>query len=79
LLKIQGPHGRAKHFSVQFVDPDHGSALGVWTRMGSPATPTKQQIAELRKASELELPNELAANTPIEIPAQRLVLIILPK
>jgi xylan 1,4-beta-xylosidase len=77
LLKIQGKHGRAKSFTVQYVDPQHGSALAAWKAMGSPATPSKAQIEELRAASQMEPPKKLPVNEPIELPAQRLSLVII--
>ena len=36
-LDING--SRATRYRMQFVDPDHGSALKAWQGMGSPANP----------------------------------------
>lgn len=44
---------KAKHYRMQSVAPSSGSSIEAWTKMGSPALPTKQQIAELQKASEM--------------------------
>lgn len=41
---------------ISVVDPRHGSALSAWRAMGSPATPTRQQIAALRRAAALPPP-----------------------
>jgi xylan 1,4-beta-xylosidase len=38
---------------ITIVDPEHGSPLPAWERMGHPAFPTLSQIEELRKAGEL--------------------------
>ena len=42
------------------VDPQHGSPLPAYEKMGSPAFPSREQIAELRKAAELPAPEKLA-------------------
>jgi beta-xylosidase len=57
------------------VDPDHGSALKAWQKMGSPANPTPEQIRELTKASELAPARERALSEPITIAAQGLAVI----
>ena len=41
---------RLRHFRV---DNDTSNSYTAWKRMGAPAHPTKAQIAELQKASEL--------------------------
>ena len=66
---------KAKHYSMQFVDPDHGSSYDAWTKMGSPAFPTQQQIGALIKASELPASEKHSLSDPIIIPRQRLVLV----
>ena len=38
---------------ITIVDPEHGSPLPAWEKMGRPAFPTPAQIEELRKAGEL--------------------------
>jgi xylan 1,4-beta-xylosidase len=38
---------------VTILDAEHGSALAAWRAMGSPAHPSRGQLAELRKAGEL--------------------------
>ena len=36
------------------IDKDHSNSYEVWKRMGSPQQPTKEQIAQLEKAGQLE-------------------------
>jgi xylan 1,4-beta-xylosidase len=45
---------------VRRVDAQHGDTLAAWKKMGSPADPTREQITELRKASEVGPPEDLA-------------------
>jgi xylan 1,4-beta-xylosidase len=42
------------------VDAAHGDTLAAWKKMGSPAFPTEEQIEDLRKASEVGAPEEVA-------------------
>jgi hypothetical protein len=60
---------------MQFVDPNHGSALKKWQDMGSPATPPQAQVAQLIKASELDAPQEHAIGDPITVAGQGLVVL----
>ena len=46
----------AKQAQVSVVDPRHGDVLPTYEAMGSPRYPTQAQIRELRKASELGVP-----------------------
>jgi xylan 1,4-beta-xylosidase len=41
---------------IQRVDANHGDVLDAWKQMGSPKYPTRRQISDLRKASELGEP-----------------------
>ncbi len=41
--------------SVRIVDADHGSAVGLWKRMGSPRFPTRDQQRELIHAAALPM------------------------
>ena len=41
---------------IRSVDADHGDTLDAWKKMGSPANPSRQQIEDLRKASEIGKP-----------------------
>jgi xylan 1,4-beta-xylosidase len=72
-LDIKG--SRATRYRMQFVDPDHGSALKAWQKMGSPANPTHEQIHELIKDSGLPAVQERPLREPITIAAQGLAVI----
>jgi xylan 1,4-beta-xylosidase len=41
------------HASIWRVDAQHGDTMAAWKKMGSPRNPTREQIAELQKASEI--------------------------
>jgi xylan 1,4-beta-xylosidase len=63
---------------ITIVDPEHGSPLPAWDKMGRPAFPTLAQIAALRKASALPA----AISRPLEngsltltLPAHALALV----
>jgi hypothetical protein len=43
----------AKRYRMQLVAPGSGSALEAWRAMGSPAYPTRAQIEQLKKSSEM--------------------------
>ena len=72
-LNVKGLH--ASRYRMQFVDPDHGSALKAWQVMGSPVNPTPKQIRELIKNSELAPYTERSIGEPITIAAQGLAVI----
>jgi xylan 1,4-beta-xylosidase len=65
----------ATRYRMQFVDPDHGSALKAWQKMGSPAYPTLKEIRELIKSSELGAVEERPISEPVTIAAQGLAVI----
>jgi xylan 1,4-beta-xylosidase len=72
LLSVKGVK-QLKRYSVEIVDPKHGSALEAWRAMGSPAFPTSAQYAQLRSAA--------AATQKIEgplftLPSQALALVV---
>ncbi|HZT73324.1 MAG TPA: glycosyl hydrolase family 39 [Terriglobales bacterium] len=48
---------------IWIVDPQHGSPLPAWRAMGSPANPTREQIAELRRAAVLPPPSVRALDS----------------
>ncbi len=76
-LAIKGSH--ASRYRMQFVDPDHGSPLKEWLAMGGPAFPTRDQVARLRRASDLQPAQENSLSTPITIARQGLAVVeILP-
>ena len=72
-LDVTGSH--ARHYLMQFVDPDHASSLKAWKEMGSPVSPTLDQIAELRKASELEPAQVHPISDPVTIAPEGLVVL----
>jgi len=72
-LTIKG--ARAKRYRIQFVDPDHGSALKAWKDMGSPASPSTAQIGQLIDASRLEPIRKRAIAEPIRIAPQGLAVL----
>ena len=49
-LSVKGVK-QSKRYTVEIVDPRHGSALEAWRAMGSPAFPTRGQYAQLRAAA----------------------------
>jgi xylan 1,4-beta-xylosidase len=51
-LHFKGVSGTASA-RITVVDPQHGSPLPAWEKMGRPAFPTLSQIEELRKAAAL--------------------------
>ncbi len=52
IVELKGWSGRATA-SVQVLDDDHGSPLKAWQAMGSPAHPTREQIARLTAVAQL--------------------------
>lgn len=48
--------GDKQHAKIWKVDPQRGSALLVWQTMGKPAYPSKEQLRQLKAASELGQP-----------------------
>jgi xylan 1,4-beta-xylosidase len=82
-LVIKGiPAGRVR-VSHHRVDRDHSNAYRAWQKMGSPQSPTPQQIAALEKAAqlqELEPPKQLAVKdgvltTTFALPRQGVSLV----
>ncbi len=54
-LKLHGLSGQ-KTVRVQQIDRKAGTALPAWQSMGRPASPSAEQIAQLRSAAELPAP-----------------------
>ena len=53
-LELKGiPSGNAKLYEYR-IDKDHSNSYEAWQAMGSPQQPTKEQIARLEKAGQLE-------------------------
>ena len=64
--------------SIQRLDDDHGNALGLYQKMGSPRYPTKQQIDDLREQSilpEPEFEDLTDGGLTLELPVNALVLV----
>ena len=73
VVKIEVPNlGQAfQQARIFLVDDDHGSPLKLWETMGSPAFPSLQQQADLRKAAELPPPRtEKLANRQLSLSLQ---------
>ncbi len=51
---------RVTRASIHRVDTQHGDTLDAWKQMGSPRYPTRQQIAELKKASDPGTPETVS-------------------
>lgn len=62
-------------YRVQQVGPQNGSALEAWQRMGSPASPTLPQIAELLKASEMAPPQRMEMSAQLTLAPQTLAVL----
>jgi len=54
-LQLQGEHKRGR-VKISRVDSGHGDFNHAYHKMGSPAYPTVQQIAELKRVSALPEP-----------------------
>jgi len=55
------------------IDNDHSNSYEVWKKMGSPQTPTTEQITILEKAGQLEIikkPEQMSANDKITLKIQ---------
>ena len=67
------------------IDRDHSNAFEAWKRLGSPATPTSEQLETLRRSSNLDLLMPPSWNRPINgklstkltLPAQAVSLLVL--
>jgi xylan 1,4-beta-xylosidase len=67
----------ATKYSLQILDPDHGSVLKEWSALGKPASPTQHQIARLVEASKIASPVEHPLAQAISIEPQGLALVVL--
>jgi xylan 1,4-beta-xylosidase len=75
-LKFKGSLGRTA--TVTRVDAAHGNVLPAYRAMGSPVDPTAKQIAELRRASALPLPEKVTLRNgqlDLTLPPQGLALV----
>ncbi len=84
--------GEAKTFEVEMkglpngskvllwrVDGTHGNAIPAFDSMGRPQTPSREQIAELRKAGEASPPESLKlkdGKVKVTVPARGLVVLV---
>ena len=78
LLDTEHPH---RHALVSRVDETHGSLRRAYEEMGSPPYPTENQIAELKKKTQLPAPENLAIQQreiSLTIPPNGIVLIEIP-
>jgi xylan 1,4-beta-xylosidase len=60
-LTLDGSH-TFSHAQVTRVDDRHGSLARAWADIGSPAYPTREQIADLKKRAQLPAPESLPLN-----------------
>ncbi len=73
------PQAQFSRYRIQTVDPQSGSSLAVWKKLGEPVSPTIQQIRQIIKDSALPAPQEHAIGDPVTIPSQGLALVELRK
>ena len=76
-LEFKGLKGNRRAV-IQDVDPDRGSPLPAYQKMGSPVTPTAQQYRELREAAQLPAPQSRAikdGKLTLHLPAHSLFVI----
>jgi xylan 1,4-beta-xylosidase len=76
-IHVKGLGGRTSVL-VSRLDATHGSLLDAYAKMGSPAYPTREQIAKLQRAAELPPPETAYfqnGNLKMVIPPQGLALL----
>ncbi len=78
-LQFSGLKGLNKVL-IQQVDPEHGSALATWEKLGKPNFPSREELVQLRAAAQMPAPRVLALKGPsdqleLELPAHALALI----
>ena len=66
---------RAKSYRMQYVAPEHGSVLETWKTMGSPVSPTRDQIRQLQRESKLPGAETFPVNQPIVLKPQTLAVL----
>lgn len=57
-ITLQLKNTKGRHASISRVDRDHGDFHSVYEKMGSPRYPTQAQIADLRRATNLPVPED---------------------
>ena len=65
--------GGTPRYHVEILDPDHGSALAAWQAMGSPASPTREQYEQLRRAAAVT--QKLDGTSSFMLPSHGLALV----
>ncbi|HEY3835128.1 MAG TPA: glycosyl hydrolase family 39, partial [Bryobacteraceae bacterium] len=76
-FRLKLSNSGASKYSLQVVDPAHGSALAAWNKIGQPATPTLEQIAQLKEASKIAPPSQHALSEPIKVESQGLAMVVI--
>jgi xylan 1,4-beta-xylosidase len=74
-VRLRFKDGRKKKYSIQFVDPAHGSALDKWMQIGKPDTPSREQITQLIAASAIAPPASHDLADPIQLAEHGLALV----
>jgi xylan 1,4-beta-xylosidase len=74
-FRLQAVKGKYSHFRMQMVSPTEGSALKAWQALGSPASPTREQIKKIQDAAVLRAPVTKSLDTPIVLGPQTLALV----
>jgi xylan 1,4-beta-xylosidase len=72
-LELRGIHARG--YLMQFVDPEHGSSLYEWKRIGSPISPTPLQILQIQRATALPAAKEHPIAELVTVASQGLALL----
>jgi len=54
LVQVKGIPAKSINIKQYRIDDEHSNSYEVWKKMGSPQQPTKEQIALLKKAGQLE-------------------------
>jgi xylan 1,4-beta-xylosidase len=71
-------HAKASYATMWRLDQDHGNAVKTFDELGRPATPSREQIKQLREAGQLSPPERLPLHDDrlqIKVPAQGLVVL----
>lgn len=63
-IKVTGIAAKKAQLTHYRIDKEHSNSYEVWKKMGSPQTPTSEQISTLEKAGKLEM---LSSPTQIKI------------
>ena len=72
-LNVQG--ATIHRYRMQKVGPDSGSGLHAWQNMGSPISPTLDQIKQLQHASQMEQPINESMAHPVTLRGQSLAVL----